>query len=78
MRLKLYPVAADVPQLDILGVEHLTETPTKLIYKMKHTHGGRLIEHATLDNGACGEWEIDGVRYNAWLFQAEHLPIIEF
>lgn len=78
MRLKLYPVNPADSALEILGIESLVETPTKLTWKMKTHLGGENIEHPTLPNDAAGEWEIEGVRYNAWLFQAEALPVIDF
>lgn len=78
MRLKLYPVNPEHAAVEILGIESLTETPQKLSYRMKTYEGGALIELPTIPNDGCGEWEINGRRYNAWLFQAEHLPVVDF
>lgn len=70
MLLRLYPVDTNLPNLHITGVEWLTETPEHLEYKMKRTEGDP-IRHPTIANGAAGEWEINGVRYNSWLFEGE-------
>jgi hypothetical protein len=56
--------------VDIISVRSLVETPSELKITMKND---REIVFLTIANEAAGEWQINNRRYNAWLFEAEHL-----